>query len=185
MLAWSVIDIHRAHFSTAAYNQGGKKTVHVVKEGHCQEGFAGKHLEPTTGIRGMVFEEKDSHTVGDTRGEFFHPTILTPSPVTGYEPQIRRSISCVENLQQARDIGWIILSVTIKRGNQWSARLLDPCVDSRALPVTLSQPNDLQLWQPAAEGNQTVPGIIHTAVVHINNLVLQQAFQNIADLIYQ
>jgi hypothetical protein len=131
-LSRPVIDRRADHPAALAQHQRRHETVHVIEIGQPQEKAARQRLDAAAGIRRAVAQDRRTYAIGDTRGEPPHGRVTTLGPLSDGQHRHRRVRASADG-DQVRQVGGIVLAVTVQRGDDLAARRQKPATDRRAL----------------------------------------------------
>ena len=138
--------------------QSGKIPVHPLERDEKTDVFPFHDFEGTAGIVGPVEQDRPTDGVGDAGGDPFLPGVAP----WGADAAGEIGLSGADQLQQGRQVGGIVLAVTIHHRGKRSAGSQQPGVESRALAEIFGEvdhPN-------SCFGVQQCGGAVPTAVIN-------------------
>jgi len=166
-----VINRHRNHAAPRPQKQCRQIAMHVIKRRQPQKRLALKNLQSAPGIRCGIAQNRRPQPISEARRKSFHPAVAArhPVPRDQHRPATRQSLR-LRAQKHRRNIGGIILPITIECGDPLTTRRAHPAHHRRRLPATLRMAHRTHAIG-ALRGLQLSQTIVTTAVIHIQNLV--------------
>ncbi len=156
----------------------------MVEEGQVKKDVATEELEAAAGVGRAVPQQPLAHPVGDLRGNALHCAVLAALTVAGDEER-RRGRRRERDLPEPRDVGGIVLSVAVERGDPGRARRLDAAAHGSALAKAARMADEAQAREGAGEVADGGGGVVARPVIDIDDLVIEGAVERGTNLRHQ
>jgi hypothetical protein len=177
------MDGKTVHPAAMLPNEGGQKSVHVMKRGELQKKIPGKGLDPAAAVRGTITEQQPPDRVGQPRGKTPPTRILAPLPVPDDQLLCQAGILSGKKPEKAVDIPRVILTVAVQGDHQRKTRFPHPYPQGRALAALAMEADRPQLRILDAVASEDRRGPIRGMVIHVNDLVLMPAGKGLPNLL--
>ena len=167
VLPAAMVHFYGNYFAPLHFDQRRQEAMHVIEKGEVHKNLAVEQFQAATGIRCIVFEKKLPNTVGNSRGNNAIKPVTPLFPVAGDHGNL-----CVlaQNFEQRRDVGRIILPVTIQRGDNFSAGMANARDDAGALTICILVSQYAQFSDASLLVGKDGCRVIATRIVNDDNL---------------
>ena len=146
-----------------------------------QKRILGEQFDAAARIGRIVLQDRAAHVVGDARGKKLQLGILTFNPLTGHQLNVAVMIGA----QQFRQVGGVVLPITIERRDQPPPCGFNAAAQRRALPAGGKMPHQTQLRILMLQFTQFGDRLVGRSVIDIDDLVIGAAWKRGDDFLYQ
>ena len=177
---------HDRDRAAQALDQRWHEAMHVVEVRQAKPGLARHQLEAAAGIGDAVVEYAAAHGIGDARLEFLPARVAPPLAKARNAEMPVRLFHCQRPCHECRNVGRVVLAVTVDRDEKTSGDVARCGPQGSALPGT-ARVAEQPRWRARllAMPQEHGAGVVDAAIVDQHHLVGMMAGEGAMNLVDQ